>query len=378
MENKPIHLLVIENQDEDFLLLERMLRQGDGGRFSVERASKLAEGLERLAKGGVDVVLTDLNLPDATEMDCVTQCHRQNPEVPILAVTGSYQESHGVEAIKAGAQEYILKDAMDARSLRRSIDYAIERARLYETLISLGHFKDATVATVSHELKNPLAALKGAIENLKDGVVGPLSDKQREVAETAHRGIDRLVKITEGLLDLARLESGRQVCQLQKVEVRSLIRDLVAECQAVALKSGLEIKTGLPESLPAVLADPGLIAQVLLNLFNNALRFSKSTIEIRAGISDHADGGRQALEVSVIDDGCGIPGERLKDLFKEFVQIERPEERRGYKGTGLGLAICKEIIEQHQGKIWAESELGHGARFSFTLPIAGPIQSCTG
>lgn len=364
-----IHALVIENVDEDFFLLQRVLKQVGDGRFHLERVGRLDEGLKRLAQGGIDIVLTDLNLPDAQEMDCVIRCFRQNPDVPILAVTGSYQEGRGIEALQAGAQGYILKDKMDGRLLKREIEYATERVRCYKTLAELNQFKDTIVATVSHELRTPLSILKAAIGNLKDGVVGSLSDQQRRVAEIADQNIGRLEKVVEGLLDLFRLESGKQVLQLRSIDAASLVSALVTELCSVASERHLVIKTDLCKNLPAIPADPDLLTEVLLNLFNNALRFSKSTIEMKVGMENDAAGGKKSIQISVIDDGPGIPKERLQTIFEKFNQIERTAGTRGYKGTGLGLAICKEIVEQHQGRIWAESELGQGAQFHFTVPI---------
>lgn len=364
-----IRVLVIENVESDFLLLERMLKQEGEEKFCIEWVKNLAEGVQRLAKGEIDIVLSDLNLPDAKEYDCIIQCYRQEPNVPILAVTGSYHEAHGIGAIRAGAQEYILKDRMNGHTLKRTIEYALERFRLYKIIGGLSQFKDATVAAVSHELRAPLSILKGAIDNLKDGVVGSLSNKQREVTETADRNIKRLEKIVDGLLDIARLESGQRVPKLQVLQITSLMTGLVSELQETASKNHRVLKSDLPESLPAVSADPDLLTEVFLNLFNNALCFAKNTIEVKAALSGEKGKGRW-VQISVIDDGPGIPKERLQDIFKKFYQLDLAGARKGYKGTGLGLAICKEIIEQHHGRIWAESTPGHGALFHFTLPIS--------
>lgn len=222
--------------------------------------------------------------------------------------------------------------------------------------------KDDFINTVSHELRTPLTIIKGSISNLKDGVVGPLTEKQAHVVETTSRNVDRLGKIVTNLLDLARLESGKGKINRKQISAATIILEAVGNFQEVARARSLLLQTDLSPTLPIFYADPDLIAQVLTNLLNNALRFAKQRVTVKAMATE------LSMQVGVLDDGPGIPELDQKLLFSKYEQLYRPTGG-GYKGTGLGLAICKEIIDEHQGKIWVESAPGQGAKFFFSVPL---------
>lgn len=163
-------------------------------------------------------------------------------------------------------------------------------------------------------------------------------------------------------LDLSRLESGRAKIQKEKINFSDLISEEVKTFQILAQKKGVYISQHIAEPLPETFADKGMMTETLNNLLDNALRFSKTKIFIEAKQQD------DSIQVTVIDDGPGIEKEDLSFLFQKFKQIYHNPEK-GYKGTGLGLALCKEITKAHEGKIWVESEVEKGSRFSFSIPI---------
>jgi len=165
----------------------------------------------------------------------------------------------------------------------------------------------------------------------------------------------------DNILDLARLQSGKPQMSLRSVDLNALLGEVAEEFRIAAKSRRLAVD--VPRRLPAVMGDPELLAQVLRNLLDNAFRFSREKVTIKASVAPDAE----SVRVSVIDDGAGIPDDSLKYLFTEFVQVNRPSKGRGYKGTGLGLAICKEIIREHRGRIWAESAVGKGSSFHFAL-----------
>ncbi len=224
--------------------------------------------------------------------------------------------------------------------------------------------KDELLGIVSHELRTPLAVIKGSLDNLRGNCFGALTEKQALILKTASNHCDRMGRLIHDLLDLSRLESDRAQVNRHRINIASLIDGVMHDFQLMARDKHLTIEKELAPNLPPLYADPDLITQVLSNFLTNAVRFTKKKIVIRAS----SDGS--ALQISVMDDGAGISSEDLGLLFEKFVQINRGVGS-GYKGTGLGLAICREIVELHQGKIWAESEVDRGASFHFSLPIYG-------
>lgn len=228
--------------------------------------------------------------------------------------------------------------------------------------------KDQLINGVSHEMRNPLTIIKTALYALKSRMAGPVTPQQDKFIDMAARNVERQIRMVENVLDLGRLRSGQCILSPQSFDLLPLFDQLSEEFQMANPSARLEVE--LPKSLPMIRADADLISQVLRNLLDNAFRFTKEKVVLKASSSEHE------LIVSVIDDGTGIPKEHLGELFHQYVQVHRPSGR-GYKGTGLGLAICREIVERHGGRIWVDSVFGKGSRFHFALPFGGPTDVMT-
>lgn len=223
------------------------------------------------------------------------------------------------------------------------------------------HLKDDFLSTVSHEIRAPLSILKMGIDSLELSRTGRFEMNEIELIEVLKWNAQRLERLINDLLDLSRFESGKTGPVLQTVQIGPLIDEVVQGSRSIASGRGLVLKVSNETDLPPVQADPDLLARVLMNLLDNALRFAASNVTITA---------RKVgtdIRISVINDGPGIEPAHITALFDKFVQINRPLRDAGYKGTGLGLAICSQIIELHGGKIWAESE-ERGAQFHFSIP----------
>jgi PAS domain S-box-containing protein len=237
----------------------------------------------------------------------------------------------------------------------------------------IDQLKDEFIGIVSHEMRTPLTIIKGAISNLQAGIAGPLNDKQQKVLGTSSRNIIRLARIINDLLDLSRLESGRAKMLRKKISPLDLIHDIQTNFTAEIEDKQIEFIIDVPHDIPEVFADSDMIIQVLNNLINNAIRYTKKTITISAHLASDTKYkstlGDNAIIFSVEDDGIGIESKNLKSLFNKFEQINRKVGGSGYKGTGLGLAICKEIIALHHSKIWASIETQSGAKLCFSLPV---------
>ncbi len=229
---------------------------------------------------------------------------------------------------------------------------------------SLEKMKEEFIFTVSHELRTPLSIVKAFLGNLQAGTAGMLNEKQTEILETSVRNVNRLTRLINDLLDVSRLESGKAKINRKASHLPSLLQEILDNFQEKSKASHIQLVRNLLSTLPTLYIDPDMIVQVVFNLLDNAFRFAKNKVELKTLLHE------RELEVIVSDDGEGISKEDLLLLFNKFQQIDRPIGGAGYKGTGLGLVICKEIVQLHQGKIWAESEVGQGTHFHFTLPLA--------
>jgi signal transduction histidine kinase len=368
-----IHMLLIEDDPDAELLLSYQLGAacGDTLRFTMESSPTLAAGLQRLREEkDFSLVILDLTLPDSAGVDTVARAKAACGEVPIVVLTGRADEALGLEAVAAGAQDFLQKDKLEPLALRRALSYAIQRglARRLEQLEAdirerrrIEVFKDQVIGTVAHELRSPLTVTKAAIANLADGLAGAMSDEQSQLLLLARRNLERLARIINNFLELSRLESGRARLAPQRVDARRLLTELVDGMRLADRDQRLEWTAALPRSLPPVRVDPDLFCQLAQNLLDNASRFARGRVTVEAAVEG------PDLVVSVLDDGPGLDEDQAARLFERFSQAERPQAP-GYKGSGLGLAICREIARASGGRVWVEPARGRGV-FRASLPL---------
>jgi two-component system phosphate regulon sensor histidine kinase PhoR len=219
------------------------------------------------------------------------------------------------------------------------------------------------IANVSHELRTPLTSIQGYVETLVEDP-NPNPETSREFLGVILKNATRMNRLTEDLLALASVESPDYKVTLQPIRASALVQDAIESLGGIVVDSDVELESaGAPET--PVMADPDAMNQVFGNLIENALKYGKSGGRIRVG----AKLLESEVEFSVQDFGPGIAYEHLQRIFERFYRVDKARSRES-GGTGLGLAIVKHIVQAHGGRIWAESELGLGAAFHFTLPLA--------
>jgi len=313
--------------------------------FILEIAKTLADAKQKIQAQSFNVIVSDMNLPDGSGLEIFQELRQLLPETPIILLTGALKdEAIALEAMQQGAQDYLLKGSIDTITLVRSIKYSIERKRLL--LI-----RDEFVNIVSHELRTPLAILRESLAMIVDGTVGSISDEQRELLSISLNSTHRLLRTTNKLLDIAKMESGKIALKKYTFDIISVAKEIKKTAALFAKIKGLPISGQFPDSVLAVVGDRDLIIQVFTNLISNAVKFTDN-----GNISLSVEQKDEHVECCVSDTGPGISNDDLPKLFSKFEQFGKKDAERK-KGTGLGLAICKNIIEAHGGKIWVESEL---------------------
>lgn len=220
------------------------------------------------------------------------------------------------------------------------------------------------VANASHELRTPLTAIKGFAETLLDGA---LADPQtsRKFVSIIDQEAERLIRLVEDLLDLAKLEAEKMEMEKRPLSLSSLVAEVVLELQPRMHKGGLTLEVDVSPDLPQILGDSGWLHQVLLNLLDNSIKYTPSGGRIKVGA--WLEGNE--IKVEVDDTGVGIPQKDLPRIFERFYRVDKARSRQ-LGGTGLGLSIVKHVIEKHGGKIGIKSEEGKGTKVWFTLPLA--------
>ncbi|MFS0518212.1 response regulator [Nostoc sp. UIC 10607] len=228
--------------------------------------------------------------------------------------------------------------------------------------------KDEFVSVVSHELRTPLTSIYGSLGMLASGLLPTDSDQGKRLLQIATDSTERLVRLINDILDIERIESGKAKMEPEICDIVDLITQAVNVMQPLADKAGVTLSISALSG--QVLADCDRIVQTLTNLLSNAIKFSSAGSTVWLGAQQQGD----EVVLTVKDTGRGIPTDKLESIFERFQQVDSSDSRN-HDGTGLGLAICKSIMQQHGGRIWAESVLGEGSTFYVTLPLFGTVQN---
>jgi len=277
-----------------------------------------------------------------------------------------------VEILSVG--NYITQRKKIEESLRRALD---ELAVAKERAEAADHIKSAFLATMSHELRTPLNSIIGFTGVILQGIAGPLNDEQKKQMGMVRSSAQHLLSLINDVLDISKIEAGQLEVHAEPLNLRSVIEKTAAALRPMAEKKGLTLDLSIGCDIGIVRSDGRRVEQVLLNLLNNAIKFTeRGSVSLIADIipeyrtrESAADSKpSRAARVRIIDTGIGMRPERMKDLFKPFRQIDTRIARKN-EGTGLGLAICWKLAELMRGEIFAESEFGRGSVFTFILPI---------
>jgi PAS domain S-box-containing protein len=248
-----------------------------------------------------------------------------------------------------------------------------EKTRCEKRLKELDTMKPDFISDVSHELRTPLAAIKGSVDNMLDGITGPLNEKQVRYLARIKSSADRLARLIDNLLDLSGIESGKIDLRPEALPLLALSREVVESLRPIAVEKLISLEVIAPESAVAAWADRDKVIQVLVNLIGNALKFTPPEGRVSVTVNR---GGEGWVKVSVADTGPGISLEEAGKIFDRFHRSAKTDEPK-MVGSGLGLAISKALVELHGGQVWLDASDGQGSIFSFTLPQA-PVPAPVG
>lgn len=231
----------------------------------------------------------------------------------------------------------------------------------------LGEIKSQFISVAAHELRTPLTSLNGYVEMLIDGQIGSLSDKQRRVLEIIQKSALRLSRLTDNLLNAARLEAGQIDMVLQPVDLAELVREVLSECAVQIQSKEQRLHLEVSPELPTALCDPNWTRHIVANLLSNAGKFTPEGGAIRVTLSLAEQAGY--LQLSVADTGIGIPEQDQARVFSRWFRAANASSIKT-EGSGLGLYITRALVALHNGSIWVESQPGQGSVFHVTFPIA--------
>lgn len=334
--------------------------------YKVSHAKTLCQAHDQVDGNKFDIVLLDLSLPDGSGLESFLSMIGCSPAIPIIILTGLDDEDVALRAVKLGAQDYILKKEINEHNLLRSIRYSIERKQFEDKtkrLLVLEQ-REEFMATLTHDLKNPLIGANRILELMAQQAMGNLSDEQTSLLLQMRDNNKMLLSMIQNLIEVYRFEKDINAVTIENTNLLRIISSCIEDIAPIAHNREIRLTTEFPNSLRDVRADSNAIRRVVQNLLDNALKFTPSGGEIKLTV--HPTNGCISLKIG--DTGPGISEEEQGRLFQRFSQ-----GRVGKKytpGTGLGLYLCKQIIDAHHGQITCSSEPGSGTTFSITLPAA--------
>jgi signal transduction histidine kinase len=290
-----------------------------------------------------------------------TKAHALTKDDLNLMGTMASQVAIALDTTNAYSQIEALNIGLEAKVQDRTQELQAANEKLRE----LDRLKSSFVSMVSHELRTPMTSIKGYVDNLLDGVAGPLNEKPAYYLKRVKHNVERLTRMINDLLDLSRIEAGAVQLQLGFVSIPELLNDVVEGFQTNATERSVSVKAHSMSGLPLIQGDRDKLYQILNNLIQNAIKFTPKGGSIWAEAQAGPPG---YVQICVSDTGCGIAPEERGKVFERFYRGESVaiEDR----GAGLGLAITKNLVELHHGRIWVESIPGEGSRFFFTVPIS--------
>jgi signal transduction histidine kinase len=283
-----------------------------------------------------------------TEDDLALMETLANQVAIALDNAAAYQE---IEVLNAGLEEKI-----------RERTVQLEAAN--QQLIELNQIKSAFVSMVSHELRTPMTSMRIYVSNMLDGVIGTLTDKQKQYLSRIEFNIDRLTRMIVDLLDLSRIEAGRVDLRLGAIAVQEFAEEVVESLRSLVAGKSITLECAVACPMP-LQADRDKLTQILTNLIANAIKYTSTGGKVR--VTSELAPDEEALRFCVSDTGCGIQPEEVPKVFEKFFRgMANTAETRG---AGLGLAIVKSLVELHGGRVWVESTVGQGTSVYFTLPL---------
>jgi signal transduction histidine kinase len=379
-QSERVRVLLIDDDQDDYVLTRELLDDVPGGRFHLDWTPDYAAGVEAICAGGHDVFLVDYRLGARTGIELLRETRTRTRSGPVILFTGQGHSRTDMEALDAGADDYLEKAGLTPALLDRSIRFALvqhraaaelerkvqqrteELARANAALREADRRKDEFLATLAHELRNPLAPIRNALEIMR--LANDTGETVRRQRERLERQVAQLVRLVDDLLDVSRITTGKLRLTVEPLTIQEVVEAAIDMSRSQIEKAKLALTTDVPSEPVALTGDRVRLAQVFTNILNNAAKFTEPGGRVWLTVAPGAD----TVTVTIRDTGVGIPPEVLPVVFALFTQVDR-SLNRAQGGLGIGLAIVRRLVEMHQGTVAAHSAgPGTGATFTVTLP----------
>lgn len=392
-----LRLLLIEDDEDDYIIVRDLLSDLEQDTYELHWVSNFDDGIERLVQSDVDACLLDYRLGARTGMELLYEVKRRGCNVPIIFLTGQTDRAIDMEALQAGAIDYLVKNELTAMEMDRSIRYAVGHARsmvkledmarelkaAHQRALDASQAKGKFLTMISHELRTPLNAIMGYAEIIHAELEKLALDHVAKDVDEIRIAGSHLLSLINELLDTSRAEAGKLTLHISSFAVAPLVQEIAATMRPLVARNDNQLELVCPPDIGEMTSDPARLRQVLVNILGNACKFTTNgqiTFTVcekpaertmqRVAEPDAGD-DRGWLEFCIQDTGIGMTPEQLYRIFEGFTQAD-PSISQRYGGTGLGLVISRQLVKLMGGEILADSKRGVGAVFRVLVPRTAP------
>lgn len=353
-----IKILII---DDDESMCDACVQTYAKNSYVVDVASDGFTGLQKIKDINPDLVLVDLKMPGISGMVVLEEIKRIDPEIVTLVITGYATIDSAIESIKKGAYDFLTKPFTPGE-LRLITKRALEKRRL---TIESNHLRqekekmrERFISMVSHQLRTPLVAVQQYFEVILEGMAGEVNNEQREMLERSKIRIDQLIYLIKDWLNLSKIDANRIIKKLAPINITSIFTNIFDLMQTIAKEKNITLKMDVPVNLPEISGDKGTLEQAFINLVDNGIKYGKNDGSLVVSAKEK----NGYIEVSISDNGIGIPEDKLPFIFEQFYQVESKSD-----SAGLGLSIVKRIMDAHSATIKVTSKPEKGSTFTVLL-----------
>jgi signal transduction histidine kinase len=361
MAGSAVRVLAVEDNPGDRRLVKAYLEGAVMGQYHLSNALNLTSAMEMLGEASYDVVLLDLHLPDSQGFETFTRLHSKFPNVPIIVLTGSLDESSATRAINEGAQDYLFKDEITSSSLSRAIMYAIERKNIELELIEQKGRAELYLDLLTHDINNYNTAALGYLQLAEMRL--KLEEKDKKLIDVPIQQLRNSSELIANVRSMQRLEVDRNIGK--PVDINHMLEEIRDEYEH---PPGRDVTIVLIKEGDRSIPVSSFLRDAFSNLVSNAIKHSSGPITVGISMRSEVSEGREHLRVCVEDSGPGIPDEMKDRVFERSV---RGETR--VSGQGLGLYLVRRLVEDQGGKVWVEDRVTRdstkGVRFVVLLPL---------
>ncbi|MEA5575560.1 hybrid sensor histidine kinase/response regulator [Anabaena sp. UHCC 0451] len=378
-----VKILLIEDNLAEARLLQEFLKQAQSKEFSLVHVQRLRDGFHELSQHDYDVILLDLTLPDSQGLSSLPLLISQAPSTPIVVLTNTNDEELAIEAVREGAQDYLVKRQVNPDVLVRSVQYAIARKQVLEQLRTVNQtlenrveqrtaelekaqelyqFKSEFVSMLSHDIRNPLNTILLAAGLLQNNDEKLTQDKKINHLQMIRSAIKNMAQLLDEVSFMGKADSGKLQSQLSHLDLEAFCHQILEDAHLTALEKHVTIDFTSHGDFSSTLWDEGLLRHILGNLLTNAIKYSHPHGKVEFELTRQ----EKTVTFKIKDWGIGISEQDQNQLFTPF---HRGENVRSIAGTGMGLAIVKKCVEAHGGEILVDSKIDVGSTFTVKLPL---------